>query len=134
MYEYFACKCVHHVHTCFPWRSEEDLNTPEMIVNGYEWPYCCYELNEERLQVEGLGRQPNHITLDQLFALPIRNAGVKVSQKLRSGQPMATPAWDTYHEREFTHKGPERGSDAVFSIPGVLTGVTLIDFWEFPLY
>lgn len=107
MYEYFAYKCMYHVHICCPWRSEEDLDILEITVNGYASAYCCYEMNEERIQVQGLGSQPSHITFDLRFVLQIKNAGVKVSQKLRSGQPMAFPAWDTYQEREFTHKGQD---------------------------
>lgn len=92
MYEYFACKYMCHVHICCPWRSEEDLDILEIAMNGYVSPYCCYELNEERIQGQGLGSQPSHITFVLRFALQIKNVGVKVSQKLRSGQPMAVPA------------------------------------------
>lgn len=92
MYEYFACKYMCQVHICCPWRSEEDLDILKITVNGYVSPYCCYELNEERIQVQGLGSQPSHITFVLRFALQIKNVGVKVSQKLRSGQPMAIPA------------------------------------------
>lgn len=35
MYEYFAYKCMYHVHICCPWRSVEDLDILEITVNGY---------------------------------------------------------------------------------------------------